>query len=145
MYRKCHPTSGEYIFSVTPGHSPRSQMGPQNKSWQMKEDWNQIKHVFLHKCTKLEINYKKKTGKSINIWRINSHWIKKEVKREILQKYLETNTYKYITSKFTIYSRSILERDIIVINAYIKKEVRFQMVACWGPLMDWNLVVWSRQ
>lgn len=82
--------------------------------------------MFLHKCTKLEINYKKKTGKSINMWRINSSWIKKEVKREILQKYLETNTYKYNTSKFTVYSRSISERNIVVINAYIKKEVRFK-------------------
>ena len=54
----------------------------------------------------------------------------KRSQREILQKYLETNTYKYNTSKFTVYSRSILERDILVINAYIKKEVRFQMVAC---------------
>ena len=33
MYRKCHPTFGEYtFFSVMPGYSPRSQIGPQNKS-----------------------------------------------------------------------------------------------------------------
>ena len=72
-----------------------------------------------HKCTKQEINYKKKTGKSINMWRINSHWVKKEVKRNFT-KIPETNKYQYSTSKFTMCSRSILERDIIVINVYIK-------------------------
>ena len=75
------------------------------------------------------------------MWRINSYWIKKEVKREILQKYLETNTYKYNTSKFTVYSRSISERDIVVINAYIKKEVRFK----WWivEILKWTRTWWS--
>ena len=75
------------------------------------------------------------------MWRINSYWIKKEVKREILQKYLETNTYKYNTSKFTVYSRSISERDIVVINAYIKKEVRFK----WWivEILKWTRTWWA--
>ena len=53
------------------------------------------------------------------MWRINSHWVKKEVKRNFT-KIPETNKYQYSTSKFTMCSRSILERDIIVINVYIK-------------------------
>ena len=48
-----------------------------------------------HNARKLEINYKKKTGKVTNMWRVNimllnNHWINEEIKKEI-KKYLETN------------------------------------------------------
>ena len=43
----------------------------------------------------LEINYKKKTAKNTNMWRLNNmllknQWITEEIKEEI-KKYLETN------------------------------------------------------
>ena len=45
---------------------------------------------------KLEINYKNKTGKFTNVWRLNNmllsnQWVKGEIKRE-MKKYLETHT-----------------------------------------------------
>ena len=44
---------------------------------------------------KIEINYRRKMGKFINMWKLtntplNNQWIKEEFKREI-KKYLETN------------------------------------------------------
>jgi len=44
---------------------------------------------------RLEINYKKKTVRSTNMWQLystllNNHWITDEMKEEI-KKYLETN------------------------------------------------------
>ena len=51
-----------------------------------------ISHIFSdHNGMKLEINYKKKTGKFTNTWRLNNmllnnQWVKGDIK-----KYLETN------------------------------------------------------
>ena len=39
---------------------------------------------------RLEINYKKKTAKITNTWRLNNQWITEEIKEEI-KKYLDTN------------------------------------------------------
>ena len=49
-----------------------------------------------HNSMKLEINYKKKTRKIVNMWRLsmllNNHWAnEKKSKREIKNKNLETN------------------------------------------------------
>ena len=48
-----------------------------------------------HNGMKLEINYKKKTGKYANAWRLNTmllnnEWVINEIKEEI-KRYLETN------------------------------------------------------
>ena len=48
-----------------------------------------ISRIFSdHKGMKLEITYKKKTGKFTNMWRLNNmllnnQWVKEEIKREI--------------------------------------------------------------
>ena len=48
-----------------------------------------------HNCIKLEINNKRKAGKSTNNWKLkntllNNQWVKEEIKRE-LENYLKTN------------------------------------------------------
>ena len=48
-----------------------------------------------HNAMKLEINYKKKSGKNTNIWRLNNmqlnnEWVNQEIKEEI-QKYINKN------------------------------------------------------
>ena len=53
---------------------------------------------------KLEINYKKKTGKNTNTWRLNNMLLKnqqvnKEIKVEI-RKYLETNENENTTFQY---------------------------------------------
>ena len=50
---------------------------------------------------KLEINYKIKTGKYTNTWRLNAtqlnnEWVNNEIKEEI-KRYLETNKNKNMT------------------------------------------------
>ena len=42
-----------------------------------------------HNGMKLEINYKRKTGKFTNMCNLNNQWVEGEIKREI-KKYLET-------------------------------------------------------
>ena len=89
-----------------------------------------ISSIFLnHNCMKLEINYKKKTGKFTNMWRLNNRLlnnqrVNKEIKRDI-QKGLETNE-----NGNTIYqnlwdeAKAVLRGKFIVINAYLKKQER---------------------
>lgn len=53
-----------------------------------------------HSSMKLELNYKKKTGKIINMWKLNvllgNQLAIREVKRE-MKKYLETNENRHET------------------------------------------------
>ena len=51
-----------------------------------------------HNVTKLEVNHKKKIGKTTNTWRLknillNNEWVNQKIKEEI-KKYLETNENK---------------------------------------------------
>ena len=61
-----------------------------------------ISSIFSHhNAMRLEINYKKKTAKNTNTWRLNNmllhnQWITKEIKEEI-KEYLETNENKNTT------------------------------------------------
>ena len=43
-----------------------------------------------HNTMRLDINYRKKSVKNTNTWRLNKQWVIEEIKEEI-KKYLETN------------------------------------------------------
>ena len=45
---------------------------------------------------KLEINYMKKTGKFINMWRLNNMLLNNQWVEEEIKKYLETNENKNV-------------------------------------------------
>ena len=76
---------------------------------------------------KLEINYKKKTGKSTNMWRLNNmllnnKWVKEDIKREI-KKYFETNengntTYQHLCDA----AKAVLRRKLIVIKVLLRNK-----------------------
>ena len=79
-----------------------------------------------HRGLKLKFNYRKKTGKLTNMWRLshmllNSQWVKQEIKRKI-KKNPETLKYTQIYE-----TAKTLLRKFIVITAYIKKKERSQI------------------
>ena len=79
-----------------------------------------------HRGLKLKFNYRKKTGKLTNMWRLshmllNSQWVKQEIKRKIKKK---PETVKYTQIYET--AKKVL-RKFIVITAYIKKKERSQI------------------
>ena len=65
---------------------------------------------------KLEINYRRKTGKFTNMWRLNNmllnkQLVKEDIKREV-KKYLETNENEMQHNKIMAYSKSDSKREV---------------------------------
>ena len=75
---------------------------------------------------KLEINFKKKTGKFANMWKLNNmllniQWVKREIK------YFETNENGNITyQNLWGTAKTVLRGKFTVINAYLKKQEKSQ-------------------
>ena len=76
---------------------------------------------------KLEINHKKKFGKTINTWRLKNillknEWANQEIKEEI-KKYIEVNENENTTTKPLGCSKCGHKSKIaIAIQAFVKKE-----------------------
>lgn len=70
-----------------------------------------------------EINSKRKTGKCINMWKLNTTFLNNQLVKEITRenrKYLEINLKECNISRF-MDSVKVLRRIFIAVNAYIKK------------------------
>ena len=76
---------------------------------------------------RLDNNYKKKSVKNTNTWRLNntllnSQEITGEIKEEI-KKYLETNDNENMTTQnLWDAAKSVLKRKFIAIQSYLKKK-----------------------
>ena len=81
---------------------------------------------------RLDTNYRKKSGKNTNTWRlnntlINSQEITEEIKEEI-RKYLETNDNENTTTqKLWDAAKAVLRRKFIAIQSYLKKQEASQI------------------
>ena len=81
---------------------------------------------------RLEINYKKKTAKNTNTWRLNNillnnQWITEEIKEEIL-KYIETNENEnMMTQNIWDAAKAVLRGKFIAIQAYLRKQEKSQI------------------
>ena len=76
---------------------------------------------------RLDINYKKKTVRNTNTWRLNNTFLNnqqvtEEIKREI-KKFLETNDNENTTTQnLWNAAKEVLGRKFIVIQSYLKKQ-----------------------
>ena len=75
---------------------------------------------------RLDINYKKKTVRNSNTWRLNSTFLNnqqvtEEIKREI-KKFLETNDNENTTQNLRDAAKAILRGKFIAIQSYLKKQ-----------------------
>ena len=76
---------------------------------------------------RLEINYKKKTAKITNTWRLNNQWITEEIKEEI-KKYLDTNENENtMIRNLWDTARAVLRGKFIAIQSYFRKQEKSQM------------------
>ena len=79
---------------------------------------------------RLDINYKKKTVKNTNTWRLNSmlpnnQEITEEIKEEI-KKYLETNDNENtLTQNLWDAAKAVLRGKFITIQSYLKKQEKY--------------------
>ena len=81
---------------------------------------------------RLEINYKKKTAKNTNMWRLNNmllsnQWISEIIKEEI-KKYLAINENGNRTiQNLRDAAKAVLRGKFIAIQAYLKKQEKSQI------------------
>ena len=81
---------------------------------------------------RLYINYRKKSAKNTNTWRLNNillnnQWITEEIKEEIL-KYIETNENEnMMTQNIWDAAKAVLRGKFIAIQAYLRKQEKSQI------------------
>ena len=81
---------------------------------------------------RLEINYRKKTVKNTNTWRLNSallnnQEITEEIKEE-MKKYTETNDNKNMTTQNLLdAAKAFLRGKFIAIQSHLKKQEKSQI------------------
>ena len=81
-----------------------------------------------HNAMRLEINYRKKTVKNTNTWRLNNQEISEEVKEEI-KKYIESNDNKNtMTQNLWDSAKAVLRRKFIAIQSHLKKQEKSQTI-----------------
>ena len=98
MFRIFHPKSARIyiLFQCTWSILQNSlHIRLQNKSQQIQKDRSYTMHLFWPHTMKIEINHKKKSGRSTNTWGLNNmllnnEWVNQEIKEEI-KNYVETN------------------------------------------------------
>ena len=85
-----------------------------------------------HNAMRLDINYKKKTVRNTNTWRLNiaflnNQQVTEEIKREI-KKFLETNANENMaTQNLWDAAKAVLKEKFIAIQSCLKKQEKHQI------------------
>ena len=80
---------------------------------------------------RLDINYKKKSIRNTDTWRLNNIFLNnqqvtKEIKREI-KKFLETNDNEYMTTQnLWDATKAVLRGKFIAIQSYLKRQEKYR-------------------
>ena len=129
IFRAFHPNA-ENIFSSAHGTFSRIDHILGHKSNLSKfRKIEIISSIFSdHNTMRLDINYKKKTVRNTNTWRLNNTFLNdqqvtQEIKREI-KKFLETNDKENTTIQnlWAVAKAAIIRRKFIAIQSYQKKQ-----------------------
>ena len=129
IYRTFHPNADKYtFFSRARGTFSRTDhiLGHKSNLSKFKEI-EIVSSIFSnHKAVRLDINYKGKTVKNTNTWRLNNTLLNnqqviEEIKREI-KKFLETNDNENMTTQnLWGAEKAVLRGKFIAIQSYLKK------------------------
>ena len=128
IYRTYHQKTTEYIFSSAHGTFSRINHILGHKSILGKfKKIEIISSIFSdHNAMRLDINYREKSVKNTNTWRINNmllnnQEITEEIKEEI-RKYLETNDNENtMVQNLWDAAKAVLREKFITIQSYLKK------------------------
>ena len=135
IYRTFYPKTSEYtFFSSARGTFPRIDHILGQKSSLVKfKRIEIISSIFSdHNAMRLDINYRKKSVKNTNTWRLhksllNNQQISEEIKEEI-KKYLETNDNENMTTQnLWDAAKAFLRGKFIAIQSYLKKQETSQI------------------
>ena len=135
IFRTFHPNAEEYtFFSSAHGTFSRIDHIMGHKSNLSKSKKTEIISSMFsnHNAMRLDINYKKKTVKTINTWKLNdlflnNQQVTEEIKREI-KKFLETNDNENTeTHNLLDAAKAVLREKFIAIQSYLKKQEKHQI------------------
>ena len=135
IYRTFHPKTTEYTF-FSRAHGTFSRidhiLGHKSSLGKFKKT-EIIPSIFSnHNAMRLDINYRKKSVKNTNTWRLNNavlnnQEITEEIKEEI-KKYLETNDNENtMTQKLCDATKAVLRGKFTAIQSYLKKQETSQI------------------
>ena len=132
MYRTFHPKTTEYtFFSSAHGTFSRKDhiLGHKSSLGKFKKI-EIVSNIFSdHNAMRLDINYRKKSEKNTNTWRLNNTLLNnqemtEEIKEEI-KKYLETNDNENtMTQNLWDAAKAVLRAKFIAIQSYPKKHLK---------------------
>ena len=127
VYRTFHHKAAEYTFFISAyGTSSRIDHMLGNKASLSKFKKTEIISSIFSSHSALESNYKKKTAKNRNTWRlnnmlVNNQWITEEIKEEILR-YLQTNEKENtMIQNLWDTEKAVPRGKFIAIQAYFRK------------------------
>ena len=133
IYRTFHPKTADYTFFL----SARGTLSRIDHILGHKSSLGKFKKIEIismifsdHKAMRLDINYRKKSVRNTNTWRLkntllNNQEITEEIKQEI-KKYLETNDKENtMTQNLWDATKTVLRGNFIAIQAYFKKQEGF--------------------
>ena len=133
-FRTFHPNAEEYTFSSAHGTFSRVDHILGHKSNLSKFKKTEIVSIIFsdNNSIRLDINYKKKTVRNTNTWRLNNTFLKtqevtEEIKKEI-KKFLETNDNENMTAenlRDTV--KAVLRGKFIAIQSYLKKQEKHRI------------------
>ena len=129
IFRAFHPNAEEYTF-FSSEHETFSRidhlLGHKSSLSKFKKI-GIISSVFSdHNTMRLDINYKKKTIRNTNIWRLNNTFLNnqhvtEEIKRAI-KKFLETNdSENRTTQNLWDAAKAVLRGRFIAVHSYLRK------------------------
>ena len=135
IFRAFHPNAEEYTF-FSSEHETFSRidhlLGHKSRLSKFKKI-GIISSVFSdYNTMRLDINYKKKTIRNTNIWRLNnmflnSQQVTEEIKREI-KRFLERNDSENMTTQnLWNAAKAVLRGKIIAMQSYPKKQEKRQI------------------
>ena len=135
IFRTFHPNAEEYTF-FSSAHGTFSRidhiLGHKSNLSKFKKI-EIISSIFSdHNAMRLDINYKKKTVRNTNTWRLNNTFLNnqqvtEEIKREI-KKFLETNDNENMTTQnLWDAAKAVLRGKFIAIQSYLKKQEKHRI------------------
>ena len=135
IFRTFYPNTEEYtFFSSAHGTFPRIDHILGHKSNLSKFKKTEIvSSIFSnHNAMRLDTNYRKKSVRNTNIWRLyntllNNQQVTEEIKREI-KKFLETNDNENTTTQnLQDAVKAVLRGKFLAIQSYLKKQEKHQI------------------
>ena len=125
IYRTFHPkTMNSTFFSSAHGTFSKIDhiLGHKSSLGKFKKIEIIPSIFFDHNAVRLDLNYRRKTIKNPNIWRLNNQQIREEIKKEI-KICIEMNENENTTTQNLCDTvKAVIRGKFIAIQAYLKKQ-----------------------